>query len=102
MEILTPEQQQELTARGACPYWMRVNPTGWCVDKWWAGGPTARIIDGVTILFGMAIVGVAIAKASKIKLLAPTIEGIKQARAEAKLLENSSRWRALRRRQRRR
>lgn len=102
MEILTPEQIAILESQGACPYWKRVNPTGWCVEKWWAGGPAARVIDGLAVVSAMAILGFIIAEATRIAPFSAALDRVVKAKNQVNFLTNPPRRRARRKRRGRR
>jgi len=99
MDLLTPQQMAELDAQGACPYWQHMNPTGWCVEKWWAGGVAARLLDGVAVVAGMTVLGFIIAEASNIGVFRDALGRVIKAKNEVNFLTNP---RAGRRRRRRR
>jgi hypothetical protein len=42
---------------GMCPHWQRVNPSGECVDKWWAGPPVEWLGSGIGYALGGAVAG---------------------------------------------
>jgi len=98
----TPEELAELAALKPCPHWQRVNPTGWCVDRWYAGGPAATLISGLSMAAGMAVLGVVLVYVSKIELLKPAIAFVKRSQDRAKLIANRRKWHTGRRRRRRR
>ena len=98
----TPDELRDLNALDPCPFWQRMNPSGWCVEKWWAGGPVSSVVNGIAIVTGMAAVGALLVYASRIALLRPALQFIQTSRAQMKALENPTRWRTRRRRRRRR
>lgn len=97
----TPEELAELRSQKPCPYWQDMNHTGWCVDKWWAGGAVYSILHAVGFSAGMVLLGLIVVSAAKVKLLQPVVKMIQSSRQQMKALENS-RWRTRRRRRRRR
>lgn len=96
-ELLSPEQLAELERAKACPYWEKMNPTGWCVPKWWAGGVLSRLIDGVAVVAGMTVLGLIVAGASKTKVFSPAIKQMKQAQEALNFVRNPRRSRRRRR-----
>lgn len=99
----TPDELEELNKLKPCPRWQRMNPTGWCVEKWWAGGPFATLISGIYLAVGMAVLGTVLIYASRVELLKPAIEFFQKSRGHVKqLVANKRSWRAGRRRRRRR
>lgn len=93
----TPEEIAQLNALKACPYWQRLNPTGWCVEKWWSGGPFSSATNALTTLLGLSALGLVFAYASKFTLLQPALQLIRGTRGEMKAYENGRRWRTRRR-----
>jgi len=102
MDLLTPEQQAQLNEQGACPYWQTINPTGWCVEKWWSGGPAARLMDGLGVVLGMAVIGLILAEAAKTKVLSPLVSLLIEGKQQSQILRNPRRRRAGRGRRSRR
>ena len=100
--ILTPEEIARLEKLGACPYWQKLNPTGTCVEKWWAGGPASKLFDGLAVIAGMAFLALLISEAHKVKLFEPAFQRLAEARKESSFLMNRRGRRARRRRPRRR
>jgi hypothetical protein len=90
----TPEELAELQALKPCAPWQRMNPTGWCVERWWAGGPAATLISGISMAAGMAVLGVVIVYVSKIELLKPAIAFVKRSQEQSKMLANRRKWRS--------
>lgn len=102
MGVYTPEQIAELEARGACPYWQTLNPLGWCVEKWWAGGPFARGLDALSVVVGMAVLGAIVAEATKYRPFKAAFDKFEASKDRASFLKNGPGRRARRRRLRRR
>ena len=98
----TVDDLAQLNQLDPCSPWQRMNPTGWCVDKWWAGGPASTLISGVSMALGMALLGVVLVHLSKIELLKPAIDFVKKSKAEVKMYANRRKWRSGRRSRRRR
>ena len=96
----TPQELAQLNAINACPYWQRMTPTGWCVERWWSGGPVSTATNALFTLLGLSALGLVFAYASKFTLLKPALQLLRGSRGEMKTYENPRRWRTRRRRRR--
>lgn len=98
----TPEELARYAATNPCPPWQRPNATGWCVDKWWAGGPVASMSNALGVAVGMTALGTVALYVSKIEFLQPMIDFFKTSRAQARAIANKRTRRTRRRRSGRR
>ena len=89
----TPQEMQTLEAMNPCPYWQRLNPLGWCVEKWYAGGVFASAMNALALTGGMVALGAIIVHAAKIKALAPLVDFVKKSKEQASFLSNRRRRR---------
>lgn len=87
----TAAEVRDLEALDPCPYWARMNPTGWCVDRWWAGGPLSAAINGLVLAASMAALGGALAYAAKMEFLKPAATFFQKAQQQAGLLGRNRR-----------
>jgi hypothetical protein len=98
----TPDEMQRYEATNPCPSWQRPNVTGWCVDKWWAGGPVAALTSALGVAVGMTALGAVALYVSKVEFLQPLVQFFKTSRAQAQAFSTNKRSRRTRRRRNRR
>ena len=99
--MLTPDEWRQAVEMQPCPPWERLNIFGWCVSKWWAGGPMASVVTVLSTAVGMAAVGYFIIRASRNKFLAPVLRVIKDSQSGVTAIKNPRRRTRRRRRPRR-
>lgn len=89
--MLTPDEWRQAVEMDPCPPWERLNVFGWCVSKWWAGGPAASMITVASTALGMAFVGYFIIRASRNKFLKPVLRVIQDSQQGVRAYKNPRR-----------
>ena len=93
----TPSELAELQATNPCPFWQRMNPTGWCVEKWWAG-PMTSLANGIALALGMGVLGGVLVYAARIELLKPVVKLFSRPDSQLAAANRKRKWRTRRRR----